>query len=175
MKVFFLTLLSLCSAWLGALQEVVSIPDPQNFQQYWQLVEEKHQELESLQEWVPIADSDEARTKSFGIQLYQLEEDYDLKHFYTMFVETLERDFEDNESSFLHETHSESPEAILFSWWSEPHDHEVGKEWVHLMKDDHNRVLFVRFATKSFEESAEDDVWRECLKQVTFKDIQDDC
>ncbi len=168
-------LLLICAAFIGlqlmAEERVVSIPNQEAFDSYWQLLDENVQADEAFQEWIPVGENREAWSKSFGIQRYQLKEDYDLKHFYKMFVETIAKDFEDTQESFCHEIQTQDENHLTFSWWCEGSDYEIGREWVHLLKEDSKRVLFVRFATKSSTVSDEDSVWRDCIADVAFTEL----
>lgn len=158
---------------LFAQDQVVSIPNQVEFDKYWKLVDENIQAEEAFQEWIPVGESDELWTKSFGIQRYQLKEDYNLENFYKFFIETLSKGFEENKSTFNHEILSQNENHLAFSWWSDDAQSEIGREWVHLLKEDSHRILFVRFATKNSEISSDDDIWRDCITNAEFSDIAD--
>lgn len=158
---------------LFAQDKVVSIPNQSEFDKYWKLVEEDIHTEEAFQEWIPISESDELWTKSFGIQRYQLKENYDLEHFYNFFIETLSKGFDESKTILNHEVLSKDDNHLTFSWWNNDAQSEIGREWVHLLKEDSNRILFVRFATKSSEINHEDDIWRECIANAEFSDISD--
>lgn len=148
--------------------ELVKIPNSSSFDQYWKLVEEQVQESESLQEWIPNFEREDSWTKSFGVQYYQLPEDYNIHYFYQMFIETLGQDFDQNKNIFHHEIIEETPNHIFFSWWCEGADYEIGREWVNIMKGDDHKILFVRFATKNSEIEEKDLLWVDCLKRAEF-------
>lgn len=155
---------------LMATDPIAPIKNSDQFSSYWKIVEEEQGDKESFQEWIPQGETQELWTKSFGMQKYKLEKGYDLQHFYDLFIETLAGDFESESQELKHEVLEETDDHLLFSWWCEQGDYEIGREWVHLIKRDNNEVVFLRFATKSKDVNAEDDLWREALNLETAQD-----
>lgn len=168
MKTFLISIFIFITSFLSAQSQIVDIPNKDLFDKYWSLVEDKNSENESLKEWIPSFESEKTWTKSFGIQHYKMPEDYDIHYFYQMFIETLSKDFKEGKEPFKHKVHEKDMNHILFSWWSNGPDLEIGREWIHILKSKDNQVLFVRFATKNFKEDQDDSIWRECLKKAAF-------
>lgn len=164
-KLFLPTLLAL-GMNLFASEPIAPLLHKKEFTDYWKLVEESNGEKESFQEWVPNSEASDKWSKSFGIQRYQLEGDYDLQHFYNLFIETLSKDFAENKDVLHYEILSQDDHNLVFTWWCEGQDYEIGREWVHLLKEDNYSVLFLRFATKDKEVSSSDEIWRECVTKI---------
>lgn len=163
-----LVALFLSLASLSFVEGHFSLPNQDVFDKYWKLVEEHSDDGELIQEWIPAFEDEENWSKSFGVQSYQLIKDYDLKYFHQMFMETLKKDFEGQEDKLSYEIMDQDDKHILFSWWCDAAGFEIQREWVHLLKGDDRRVVFVRFATKELEVQDKDQPWRECLTNASF-------
>ncbi len=166
MKKIFLPILCALAVNAFASEPLTPLLHQKEFADYWMLVEESDGEKESFQEWIPSSEAADKWSKSFGIQRYQLERGYDLEHFYNLFIETLSKDFENNKEVLHYEILSQDERNLVFTWWCEDQDYEIGREWVHLVKEDNYCVLFLRFATKEKEVSPSDETWRECVTKA---------
>lgn len=162
----FVFALLLVAFKLCASAPLRELPSKAAFEEYWKLVDESQAENESFQEWIPKSETDSNWTKSFGIQCYTLEKQYDLKHFYNLFIETLAQDFAAQPDVFHHQIERQDDDHLIFSWWCDGKNYEIGREWVHLLKEKENRVVFARFATKASEANADDELWRVCIRDL---------
>lgn len=169
---YLLVIFALCFANFAFAQDSITLPNQDVFDKYWKLVEEHSDDGELIQEWIPSFEDEESWSKSFGIQSYKLLKDYDLKYFHQMFMETLKKDFEGQEEKLSYEILEQDDKHILFSWWCDLPGYDIQREWVHLLKGDDRRIMFVRFATKDWEIQDKDQPWRECLTQVNFEDVK---
>lgn len=167
-KSLILSLAVMSSLLFSEEATLAKIPHHEKFVSQWKLVENFESQSEKIQEWVPVNESAENCTRSFGVQLYTLEKDYDVKHFYRLFVDTLSAEFTEDSNPFYFETLFENDKEILFSWWTDDATFEIGREWVHILKGDKKQILFVRFATKDKNIDPANAEWLDCVEKAAF-------
>lgn len=145
----------------------IDFPHKSEFKKHWQLAFDQAEDInEKIKEWTPKEELlTQTNNEAFTIQAYQLDDSFKLKDVYQKFIDTLEESVQEEGLISTNIKH-EDDDSLYFEWWINEPSQKPEHEWVKLMKNKYNQLVFVRFATQKEALNQDDLIWTTCIEEA---------